>query len=89
SHDPRQRARSKVLHDKTGQMLGIDTDTQLLQEIVNLLDFNNDLNIEGNRNTKNILKKPSDIYMNSRKISEEVDREMGSMFKNELYNNGR
>ena len=37
SHDPRNRMRSKAIHDKTGQMLGIDTDTQLLQEIVNLL----------------------------------------------------
>lgn len=88
SHDPRQRMRSKALHDKTGQMLGIDTDTQLLQEIANLLEFNNDLSIEGNRNTKDIANKDTNVYIDEKGITRMVNNNQGNMYNNNLYNKG-
>lgn len=88
SHDPRQRMRSKALHDKTGQMLGIDTDTQLLQEIANLLEFNNDLSIEGNRNTKDIANKDTNVYIDEKGITRMVNNNQGDMYNNNLYNKG-
>ena len=89
SHDPRNRARSKAIHDKTGEMLGVDADTQLLQEIIELLDFNNDLNIEGNRNTNAIANKDTSTYLDGKEMTRGISNIMGDMYKDELYNSGR
>ena len=88
SHDPKNRMRSKAIHDKTGQMLGIDTDTQLLQEIVNLLEFNNDLSIEGNANTRTIANKDQSINIDGKTVASNTDKHLGNMAKNEYYNKG-
>lgn len=88
SHDPRNRMRSKTIHDKTGQMLGIDTDTQLLQEIVNLLEFNNDLSIEGNANTRTIANKNQSINIDGKTVASNTDKHLGDMAKNQYYNKG-
>ena len=88
SHDPRNRTRSKAIHDKTGKMLGVDDETDLLREIASLLEFNNDLNVEGNRNTRAIANKNTSINIDGKEMTREVDRNMGDMYRNEIYNNG-
>lgn len=88
SHDPKNKVRSKAIHDKTGKMLGVDTDTKLLQEIVDLLDFNNDLNIEGNVNTRTIANKDTSLNIDGRSVASNTDKHLGDMAKNQYYNKG-
>ncbi|MDN6720909.1 MAG: hypothetical protein L0L52_01595, partial [Staphylococcus equorum] len=88
SHDPRQRTRSKALHDKTGKMLGVDDEAPLLREIIDILEAGNQLQSQNNNATRQLLNKELNVYLNRKKITEEVNRESANIFDGQLYNQG-
>ena len=88
SHDPRQRTRSKALHDKTGKMLGVDDESPLLREIIDILESGNQLQSQNNNATRQLLNKELNVYLNRKKITEEVNRESANIFDGQLYNQG-
>ena len=88
SHDPKNRVRSKAIHDKTGKMLGVDTDTKLLQEIIDILEVGNQLQSQNNNSTRRLLDKETNVYLNRKKITEEVNRQSANIFDGQLYNQG-
>lgn len=88
SHDPRQRTRSKALHDKTGKMLGVDDEAPLLREIIDILEAGNQLQSQNNNTTRQLLNKELNVYLNRKKITEEVNRESANIFDGQLYNQG-
>lgn len=88
SHDPRQRMRSKALHDKTGKMLGVDDEAPLLREIIDILEAGNQLQSQNNNATRQLLNKELNVYLNRKKITEEVNRESANIFDGQLYNQG-
>ena len=88
SHDPRQRTRSKAIHDKTGKMLGVDDETPLLREIIDILEAGNQLQSQNNNATRQLLNKEVNVYLNRKKITEEVNRESANIFDGQLYNQG-
>lgn len=88
SHDPRQRTRSKALHDKTGKMLGVDDEAPLLREIIDILEAGNQLQSQNNNATRQLLNKELNVYLNRKKITEEVNRELANIFDGQLYNQG-
>ncbi len=85
SHDPSMRARSKVLYDRTGEMLGFNEDAELLREVITLIDKTNQLQSINNRDTNRIANKDSNIYMDGDKVTKKVSRNQGSIYKNNAY----
>lgn len=63
SHDPKYRVKSKAIYDRTGEMLGFETDKIYLQEIINLIIESNNLQNVGHGISNDILNKESDIYL--------------------------
>lgn len=88
SHDPKQRMRSKAVHDKTGKMLGVDDEAPLLREIIDILESGNQLQSQNNNTTRQLLNKEVNVYLNRKKITEEVNRESANIFDGQLYNQG-
>nr|DAI53222.1 MAG TPA: tail tape measure [Caudoviricetes sp.] len=88
SHDPRQRMRSRNLHDKTGKMLGIDDDTQMLREIINILEAGNHLQSVNNNSVNRLLDKNIDIYMDKKKLTQAVNDQSADLYNSGLYNQG-
>lgn len=72
SHDPKYRARSKAIHDRTGEMLGFNEDTEILRNLERLLMLQNKhaQAIEGH--TKRTAEKDTDIYMDGRKVGKQI-----------------
>ena len=89
SHDPKNRVRSKSIHDKTGKMLGVDTDTKLLQEIIDILEVGNQLQSSNNNITQGLLNKPTDIYMDNDKVTDKVNNKSGDKMNMLNYQRGR
>lgn len=72
SHDPKYRARSKAIHDRTGEMLGFNEDTEILRNLERLLMLQNKhaQAIEGH--TRRTAEKDTDIYMDGRKVGKQI-----------------
>ncbi|MDU6161118.1 MAG: peptidoglycan DD-metalloendopeptidase family protein [Staphylococcus epidermidis] len=88
SHDPRKRMRSKSIHDKTGKMLGVDDDTQMLREIINILEAGNHLQSVNNNAVNRLLDKNVDIYMDKKKLTQAVNNQSADLFNSGMYNQG-
>ena len=69
-------------------MLGVDTDTKLLQEIIDILEVGNQLQSQNNNSTRRLLDKETNVYLNRKKITEEVNRQSANIFDGQLYNQG-
>ena len=89
SHDPRNRTRSKAIHDKTGQMLGVDTDTELLRRIAETLDVGNELQSVNNNINQGILNKSTDVYVDNDKLTDKVSNKQGDKMNMLNYQRGR
>lgn len=89
SHDPRNRTRSKAIHDKTGQMLGVDTDTELLRRIAETLDAGNELQSVNNNINQGILNKSTDVYVDNDKLTDKVSNKQGDKMNMLNYQRGR
>lgn len=72
SHDPKYRARSKAIHDRTGEVLGFNEDTEILRNLERLLMLQNKhaQAIEGH--TRRTAEKDTDIYMDGRKVGKQI-----------------
>ena len=88
SHDPSLSARSKVIWDRTGEMLGFSEDAELLREIITTLETGNSLQAINNRDTNRIANKDTNVYMDSDKVTKSVNKKQGSMTLNANYNLG-
>lgn len=88
SHDPSMKARSKVLYDKTGDMLGFNEDTELLREIIEQISVGNQLQSVNNRDTKRIANKDSNVYMDGQKITKIVSKNQASDYKLRSHSRG-
>lgn len=88
SHDPSMKARSKVLYDKTGDMLGFNEDTELLREIIEQISVGNQLQSVNNRDTNRIANKDSNVYLDGKEITKSVSSKQGNMARNVGYNLG-
>ena len=92
SHDPKYRARSKAIHDRTGEMLGFNEDTEILRNLERLLMLQNKhaQAIEGH--TKRTADKNVNVYMDSkivgRQVAEHVDTEIKKNEKRKAYFKG-
>ncbi|MEY9141083.1 peptidoglycan DD-metalloendopeptidase family protein [Mammaliicoccus lentus] len=89
SHDPSMKARSKVLYDKTGDMLGFNTEAEILKEVLEVLMQSKYIQDASRMTQERIANKNTDIYMDSRKIAEQVSRRQGEMYRNRGYSLGR
>lgn len=85
SHDPSMRARSKVLYDRTGEMLGFNEDAELLREVITLIDKTNKLQSINNRDTNRIANKDTNVYMDGDKVTKKVSQKQGSIYNNNAY----
>src|SRR5699024_5883167 len=85
SHDPSMKARSKVLYDKTGDMLGFNEDTELLREIIEQISVGNQLQSVNNRDTNRIANKDTYIYLDSKKVTQTVNYRQGRMSQDSSY----
>ena len=83
SHDPRKRMRSKSIHDKT-----VDDDTQMLREIINILEAGNHLQSVNNNAVNRLLDKNVDIYMDKKKLTQAVNNQSADLFNSGMYNQG-
>lgn len=85
SHDPSMKARSKVIWDRTGEMLGFSEDAQLLHGILTAINEGNSLQQINNRDTNRIANKDTNIYMDGKQIAQQVSKRQGSMYNNNSY----
>lgn len=74
SHDPSMKARSKVIWDRTGEMLGFSEDAELLRGIISAINEGNSLQQINNRDTNKIANKELNVYLNEREITKSVNR---------------
>ena len=69
-------------------MLGVDTDTQLLEEIVSLISESNSLQELGHReNTKNA-KKYNAVYLDGEEITSRINGIQGDMLSDIMWSRG-
>ncbi|MCJ1783084.1 peptidoglycan DD-metalloendopeptidase family protein [Mammaliicoccus sciuri] len=85
SHDPSAKARSKVIWDRTGEMLGFSEDAELLRGIITAINEGNSLQQINNRDTNRIANKDTNVYMDSKRVAQQVSKQQGSMYKNNSY----
>lgn len=88
SHDPSMRARSKVLYDRTGEMLGFNEDAELLREVITLIDKTNQLQSINNRDTNRIANKDNKFYLDGKEISKSTSSHLGNSTQHNAYLNG-
>lgn len=88
SHDPKNRVRSKAIHDKTGKMLGVDDDAAILREILDAINSGNTLQSVGNKYAKETARKNTNIYLNGKKMTKEINGINGSLMNGKDYNIG-
>lgn len=85
SHDPSMKARSKVIWDRTGEMLGFSEDAQLLHGILTAINEGNSLQQINNRDTNRIANKDTNVYMDGKRVTQQVSKRQGSMYNNNSY----
>lgn len=85
SHDPSMKARSKVIWDRTGEMLGFSEDAELLRGIISAINEGNSLQQINNRDTNRIANKDTNVYMDGKRVAQQVSKQQGSMYKNNSY----
>lgn len=85
SHDPSMKARSKVIWDRTGEMLGFSEDAQLLHGILTAINEGNSLQQINNRDTNRIANKDINVYMDGKQVAQQVSKRQGSMYNNNSY----
>ena len=88
SHDPSMKARSKVIWDRTGEMLGFSEDAQLLYGILTAINEGNSLQQINNRDTNRIANKDTNVYMDGKQIAQQISNKQGNMARNTGYNLG-
>lgn len=88
SHDPRNKVRSKAIHDKTGKMLDIDDDASLLRDIVDALNAGNSLQSINNNYARKMANKDTNIYLNGKKMTKEFNSISGDLLEGKNYNHG-
>lgn len=85
SHDPSMKARSKVIWDRTGEMLGFSEDAELLRNIFTAINEGNKLQSINNRDTNRIANKDNNVYLDSKEITQSVNFRQGIMSRNNSY----
>lgn len=88
SHDPSMKARSKVIWDRTGEMLGFSEDAELLRGIISAINEGNNLQSINNRDTNRIANKNTKVFLDSKEITKNVNNIQGNMARNAGYNLG-
>lgn len=68
------KARSKVIWDRTGEMLGFSEDAELLRGIISAINEGNSLQQINNKDTNKIANKELNVYLNEREITKSVNR---------------
>lgn len=85
SHDPSLKARSKVIWDRTGEMLGFSEDAQLLHGILTAINEGNSLQQINNRDTNRIANKDTNVYMDGKEITKIINHRQGKMSRDRSY----
>ncbi len=85
SHDPSMKARSKVIWDRTGEMLGFSEDAELLREIITAINEGNSLQQVNNRDTNRIANKDSKLYIDGKEITKIINHRQGKMSRDRSY----
>ncbi|WP_436875380.1 tape measure protein [Mammaliicoccus sciuri] len=88
SHDPSMKARSKVIWDRTGEMLGFSEEAELLRGIYSAINEGNNLQFINNRDTNRIANKNTKVFLDSKEITKNVNNIQGNMARNAGYNLG-
>ncbi len=85
SHDPSLKARSKVIWDRTGEMLGFSEDAELLRSIFAAINEGNKLQTINNRDTSRIANKNNNVYIDGKEITKTVNYRQGRMSQDSAY----
>lgn len=88
SHDPSMKARSKVIWDRTGEMLGFSEDAELLRGIISAINEGNSLQLINNRDTNRIANKDTNVYLDGKEISKSTSSHLGNSTQHKAYLNG-
>ncbi|MCJ0953577.1 tape measure protein [Mammaliicoccus sciuri] len=88
SHDPSMKARSKVIWDRTGEMLGFSEDAELLRGIISAINEGNSLQQINNRDTNRIANKDTNVYLDGKEISKSTSSHLGNSTQHKAYLNG-
>lgn len=88
SHDPSMKARSKVIWDRTGEMLGFSEDAELLRGIISAINEGNNLQLINNRDTNRIASKDTNVYLDGKEISKSTSSHLGNSTQHKAYLNG-
>ena len=88
SHDPKNRVRSKAIHDKTGKMLGVDDEADILRDILDAINSGNNLQSVANKYAKQTARKDTNVYLNGKKMTKEINGINGSLMSGKDYNIG-
>ncbi|MEB8206571.1 tape measure protein [Mammaliicoccus sciuri] len=88
SHDPSMKARSKVIWDRTGEMLGFSEDAELLRGIISAINEGNSLQQINNRDTNRIANKDTNVYLDGKEISKATSSHLGNSTQHKAYLNG-
>lgn len=88
SHDPSMKARSKVLYDKTGDMLGFNTEAEILKEVLEVLMQSRSIQDASRRTQEQIARKDSNVYLDSKEITKKVNYRQGRMYRDAMYSRG-
>lgn len=88
SHDPKNRVRSKAIHDKTGKMLGVDDDAVILRDILDAINSGNNLQSVANKYAKQTARKDTNVYLNGKKMTKEINGINGALMSGKDYNIG-
>ncbi|MBF9297192.1 peptidoglycan DD-metalloendopeptidase family protein [Staphylococcus schleiferi] len=88
SHDPSMKARSKVIWDRTGEMLGFSEDAELLRGIITAINEGNSLQQINNRDTNRIANKDTNVYLDGKEISKSTSSHLGNSTQHKAYLNG-
>lgn len=88
SHDPSMKARSKVIWDRTGEMLGFSEDAELLRGIIAAINEGNSLQLINNNDTNRIANKDTNVYLDGKEISKSTSTHLGNSTQHKAYLNG-
>lgn len=88
SHDPKNRVRSKAIHDKTGKMLGVDDEADILRDILDAINSGNNLQSVANKYAKQTARKDTNVYLNGKKMTKEINGINGALMSGKDYNIG-
>ncbi|MFU1791454.1 tape measure protein [Mammaliicoccus sciuri] len=88
SHDPSMKARSKVIWDRTGEMLGFSEDAELLRGIIAAINEGNSLQLINNNDTNRIANKDTNVYLDGKEISKSTSSHLGNSTQHKAYLNG-